>query len=55
MISKHLEKEKNWEKLIELDKFHDLINSLTDKFKTSTIKRIEKAKENLKKEKQTTA
>ena len=46
-ISKHLEKEKNWEKLIELEKYKDLLNDLSSKFKETTMRRIEKAKENL--------
>ena len=46
-ISGHLTKEKNWEKLIELEKHDDLINELNDKFKDTTLKRIRLAKENL--------
>jgi hypothetical protein len=43
-ISSHLEKEKNWEKLIELENYMDLISQLSEKFKVSTLRRIEKAK-----------
>jgi hypothetical protein len=43
-ISNHLEKEKNWEKLLELEKYQDLISELSEKFKETTLKRIEKAK-----------
>jgi hypothetical protein len=46
-ISKQLEKEKNWIKLIELEKYADLLNDLSTKFKETTLRRIEKAKENL--------
>ncbi len=46
-ISSHLEKEKNWEKLIELEKYQDLINELSEKFKGTTLKRINFAKENM--------
>lgn len=46
-ISSHLEKEKNWEKLIELEKYQDLINELSEKFKETTLKRINIAKENV--------
>jgi hypothetical protein len=46
-ISSHLEKEKNWEKLIELEKHIDLISELSEKFKQSTLNRIEKAKKNV--------
>jgi hypothetical protein len=46
-ISSHLEKEKNWEKLIELEKYQDLINQLSEKFKETTLKRINIAKENV--------
>jgi len=48
-ISKHLEKEKNWVKLIELEKYQDLIDELSDNFKNSTLNRISKAKSNIKK------
>lgn len=43
-ISKHLEQEKDWEKLLELERYDDLINELNERYKTSTLKRIEKAK-----------
>jgi hypothetical protein len=46
-ISNHLEKERNWEKLIELEKYQDLINELNDKYKKTTFKRISDAKENI--------
>ena len=46
-ISSHLQKEKNWEKLIELEKYQDLINELSEKFKETTLKRISIAKENI--------
>ena len=46
-ISSHLEKEKNWERLIELEKHMDLISELSEKFKQSTLRRIEKAKNNV--------
>ncbi|EDM44633.1 hypothetical protein SCB49_13715 [unidentified eubacterium SCB49] len=46
-ISSHLEKEKNWEKLIELEKHQDLINDLSAKFKETTLRRISIAKENV--------
>lgn len=44
-ISSHLEKEKNWDKLIELEKHQDLINELSEKFKKTTLRRIKTAKE----------
>lgn len=43
-ISSHLEKEKNWNKLIELEKHMDLISALSEKFKQTTLNRIEEAK-----------
>jgi hypothetical protein len=46
-LSKQLEKEKHWIKLIELEKYADLLNDLSTKFKETTLRRIEKAKENL--------
>lgn len=46
-ISSHLEKEKNWKKLLELEKHQDLISDLSEKFKETTLKRIEKAKKNV--------
>lgn len=46
-ISSHLEKEKNWEKLLELEKHQDLISELSEKFRETTLKRIEKAKKNV--------
>lgn len=46
-ISSHVEKEKNWEKLLELEKHQDLIAELSEKFKETTLKRIEIAKKNV--------
>ena len=46
-ISNHLEKDKDWEKLLELEKYQDLISELSEKFKETTIKRIELAKKNV--------
>jgi hypothetical protein len=46
-ISSHLEKEKNWEKLIELERHQDLINELSEKFKETTLRRINSAKKNV--------
>lgn len=46
-ISSHLEKEKNWEKLLELEKHQDLISELSEKYKETTLKRIEIAKKNV--------
>jgi hypothetical protein len=46
-ISNHLEKEKNWEKLIELEQHLDLINELSEKFKETTLRRINSAKANV--------
>lgn len=46
-ISSHLEKEKNWDKLIELEKHQDLIDELNEKFKETTLRRKHTAKENV--------
>lgn len=46
-ISKQLEKEKEWKKLIELEQYSDLINDLSEKFKETTMARIDKAKQTL--------
>jgi hypothetical protein len=46
-ISSHLEKEKNWKKLIELENHMDLIIDLSEKFKQATLRRIETAKKTL--------
>jgi hypothetical protein len=46
-ISSHLEKEENWEKLLELEKHQDLISELSEKFKETTLKRIETARKNV--------
>jgi hypothetical protein len=45
-ISKHLEKEKNWAKLIELENYQDLIDDLTDTYREPTLRRISIAKQN---------
>jgi len=45
-ISSHLEKKKDWNSLLELENYPDLIEVLNDKFKAATIKRIEKGKKN---------
>ncbi len=46
-ISSYLEKEKKWEKLIMLEQYQDLISELNEKFRETTLKRIEKAKKNI--------
>ncbi|MFW5983379.1 MAG: hypothetical protein ACOCQ4_02670 [bacterium] len=46
-LSKTLEQNKEWNKLIELEKYTELINNLSVKFSEATFKRIEKAKANL--------
>lgn len=46
-ISNHLEKEKNWNKLLELEKHQDLISELSEKFKETTLRRIEIAKKTI--------
>ena len=46
-ISSHLEKEKNWSRLIQLEDFPDLISNLSKKYKETTLKRIDKAKKNI--------
>ncbi len=46
-LSKQLESEKDWEDLIKLEKYSDLINQLNEKFANTTFKRIEKAKKSL--------
>ena len=43
-IAVHLEKEKNWEKLIELENYQHLISVLNIKLKEGLLRRIEKAK-----------
>jgi hypothetical protein len=43
-ISSYLEKEKNWMKLLELENHQDLIAELSEKFKETTLRRIEMAK-----------
>lgn len=46
-VSSHLEKEKNWKKLLELEKHQDLISELSEKFKETTLRRIEIARKML--------
>lgn len=46
-ISSYLEKEKNWKKLIELENHQDLISELSEKYKETTLRRIETAKKNV--------
>jgi hypothetical protein len=46
-ISSHLEKEENWEKLIELNEYQDLILMLNDKYRKTTLNRIKMAKAKL--------
>jgi hypothetical protein len=46
-ISSHLEREKNWDKLVELGQYQDLISQLNDKFREATLNRIKKAKQNV--------
>lgn len=43
-LSKKLEESKDWNNLIYLNRFQKQINGLSEKFKNSTLKRIEKAK-----------
>lgn len=43
-LSKKLEEEKKWDKLVELEKYKSQINDLSLVFKNSTLKRIDKAK-----------
>lgn len=43
-VSSHLEKEKNWNKLIELSEYNELIDELTGNFKNATLRRIETAR-----------
>lgn len=48
-ISSHFEKNECWEELILLnEKYNDLVISLSEKFKNSTLRRIEKAYKNIK-------
>ncbi|WP_428666544.1 hypothetical protein [Runella sp.] len=44
-LSKHLEKEKMWSKLIELEQYKDEIQNLSSVMASSTLQRINKAKE----------
>lgn len=46
-VSKHLEKQKEWEKLVELGTYDDLIMDLHEQFRGTTVKRIELAKSKL--------
>jgi hypothetical protein len=46
-FSKQLEDEKDWESLIKLENYKELINELSEKFANSTLNRIEKAKKSL--------
>jgi hypothetical protein len=46
-FSKQLESEKDWESLIKLENYKELITELNEKFANSTLNRIEKAKKNL--------
>lgn len=46
-FSKKLEFNKDWESLIKLEEYKDLIDNLNETFRNSTLKRIEIAKENL--------
>ncbi len=44
-LSKKLESEKDWNSLIKIEDYDDLLNDLSETFRNSTLKRIEKAKE----------
>lgn len=46
-LSKKLESEKDWNNLIKIEEHEDLLNDLSETFRNSTLKRIEKAKGNL--------
>lgn len=46
-ISKHLEKQKEWDKLIELEKHMDEIERLSETLEKATLRRIAKAKEQI--------
>ena len=46
-VSKHLEKKKEWEKLVELEAYDDLITDLHEQYRISTVRRIELAKSKL--------
>jgi hypothetical protein len=45
-FSKKLESNKDWESLIKIEEHKDLIDNLSETYRNSTLKRIEKAKEN---------
>ena len=40
-------KEKQWDRLVELEKYSDLINALSKTYLDATLRRIELAKKNL--------
>ena len=46
-ISKKLEKEKQWDRLVELEKYSDLINVLSKTYLDATLRRINLAKKEL--------
>ena len=46
-LSKHLEKQKEWNKLVELEAYQDLINDLSEQYKGATERRIALAKSHL--------
>lgn len=46
-LSKKLESEKDWNNLVKIEEHQDLLNDLSETFRNSTLKRIEKAKESL--------
>jgi len=43
-LSNHLEKEKDWTRLVELEKHEELIYDLNERFRETTLNRIRKAK-----------
>lgn len=45
--TKHFEEDKNWAALIEIEKYTDLIDELSDTYKNATMRRIELAKSNV--------
>lgn len=48
-LTKKLESNKDWESLVKIEDYKDLLADLSETFRNSTLKRIEKAKENLSK------
>lgn len=46
-LSKKLEKDKQWSELVRLEQFKEEIDNLSDKFMSTTYKRIERAKREL--------